>query len=176
MWQPADTCTIAALSHIRSVLYSLNVRAGTGVITLTEARSAAQNMQSSSATYESILPGSNSMRLAGSSLSGITADRAAPQLTSAEAKKVALSDALSQTGPAMLTCVVSIVCASEPLQSNRFWYPPPWARRWSTIHMNMPTAVKVSTSHKLCFCRTAARCSCNGPMGKFALLLPASHV
>lgn len=50
-----------------------------------------QNMQSSSATYESILPGSNSMRLAGTGLPGMsseTSSRAAPQLTSAEAKKV----------------------------------------------------------------------------------------
>ena len=51
----------------------------------------AQNMQSSSATYESILPGSNSMRLAGAGLPGMTSEgssREAPQLTSAEAKKV----------------------------------------------------------------------------------------
>ena len=66
-------------------------------------------MHSSSATYESILPGSNSMRLAGSSLSGITTDRAAPQLTSAEAKKVALPDALSQTRPALMTSVSFIM-------------------------------------------------------------------
>ena len=50
-----------------------------------------QNMQSSSATYESILPGSNSMRLAGTGLPGLPSEsssRVAPQLTSAEAKKV----------------------------------------------------------------------------------------
>ncbi len=50
-----------------------------------------QNMQSSSATYESILPGSNSMRLAGAGLPGMASERssgATPQLTSAEAKKV----------------------------------------------------------------------------------------
>ena len=50
-----------------------------------------QNMQSSSATYESILPGSNSMRLAGTALPGMPSElgtSATPQLTSAEAKKV----------------------------------------------------------------------------------------
>lgn len=52
-----------------------------------------QNMQSSNATYESILPGSNSMRLARSGLPGLSTElspNAAPQLTSAEAKKVGL--------------------------------------------------------------------------------------
>ena len=50
-----------------------------------------QNMQSSSATYESILPGSNSMRLAGTELPGMPSEKgslATQQLTSAEAKKV----------------------------------------------------------------------------------------
>ena len=53
----------------------------------------AQNMQSDSATYESILPGSNSMRLAGTALPNVSSElstRAASQLTSAEARKVGL--------------------------------------------------------------------------------------
>ena len=50
-----------------------------------------QNMQSSSATFESILPGRNSMRLAGAGLPGMSSElgsNAARQLTSAEQKKV----------------------------------------------------------------------------------------
>jgi hypothetical protein len=50
-------------------------------------------MQSDSATYESILPGSNSMRLAGTALPNISSELstgAASQLTSAEARKVGL--------------------------------------------------------------------------------------
>lgn len=50
-----------------------------------------QNMQSSSATFESILPGRNSMRLAGADLPGMSSElssNAAQQLTSAEQKKV----------------------------------------------------------------------------------------
>lgn len=80
-------------------------------------------MQSNSATYESILPGSNSMRLAGTALPNVSSElstRAASQLTSAEARKVGLQGSHSshvcsrEFGGVQIGAAVRVLCCSAP--------------------------------------------------------------